>query len=196
MVVASFFALIADAVETAVAADPLPSADGVLGVTTAEGSLLAGGATVPGVQLLEADLTAAAAFGGDRPRPGRQRTDPGPDEVVLVAATARELGVGPGGRVTLVAWGQRRDHRRASCPAPGWPAGPRTSSRARSAFVAPGTLQTLAYALPLPDGAAGRSAWCCCPAGAGSSPVRTAPRTWSARSSSDFPASRATPWPR
>jgi len=157
VVVASFSPLIADAVEVAVAADPLPSADGVLGVTTAEGSLLAGGATVPGVQLLEADLTAAAAFGGDPATTGVTGPTPAPDEVVLVAATARDLGVGPGGQVTLVAWGGRRDLTVArvlpGTGLAGWTAD--FEPGARSAFVAPGTLQTLAFSRPLPDGAAG-----------------------------------------
>ena len=147
-----------------------PSVDGVLPIVVAEGAVatVAEGTpatgpgevagerrAAPGVQLLELDVSAGAAFGGDAAATGLQgAVTPAQGHVLLSRDLARELGVEPGAAVDLFAYSSTLRVTVDAILERRGVAGFTTaqSSMARNAVLAPGTLGELA------GGAAGTAA--------------------------------------
>lgn len=155
VVVRGFAAPIADGIEATLLNDSPKGADGVLPVTAADATLATpegpdGGRSgvASGARLLELDFAEARGFGGDPAATGINGATPGPDEVVLGEDAAEALGVGTGSGVEVHAYGQFRLLRVARVlPGLGLAglASGTGASEPANAFVAPGTIGSLAY---------------------------------------------------
>ncbi|HEX5365534.1 MAG TPA: FtsX-like permease family protein [Acidimicrobiales bacterium] len=127
------------------------TADGVVGFELAPASASTDGRApaevLPGAQLLELDLEAAARFGSDPAAVGLTGPTPGPGEAVVNADVADALGLEPGGHVSVHAYGQTVDLEVTRVVETRGLAGFRgttsEATRARNVFVAPGTIDGL-----------------------------------------------------
>lgn len=102
----------ADEIASAVENASIDGIDGLLAVTTGTATLEAPqrSAAVPQVQVVELDLSAARGFGADREITGvAAARDIASDEVILNERTATDLGVEPGERVRVHAYGSTVD---------------------------------------------------------------------------------------
>jgi putative ABC transport system permease protein len=156
VVVTSYGAPIADGVEATLTQDPPRGADGVLPASIADASLATpedgeGQArereVLPAARLIEVDFAKARNFGGDPAATGIFGPTPQPGTVALGRDAAEELGVGPGDSVEVYAYGQYRllrvDRILPRLGVAGYASG--FDSGSMNAFVAPGTIEELAY---------------------------------------------------
>jgi putative ABC transport system permease protein len=135
-------------------AQPVPGTDGVLHMVTAGAAFATPGQSTraePSATLLEVDFEEATRFGGDVSATGLGKAGrtPSHDEAVLSEDLADELRVRPGDRVRAFAYGKARELRVRQVLAQVGVAG----FGHPGAFVAPGTISSLAAAGPV-DGAA------------------------------------------
>ena len=126
-----------------------PVTDGVLSFTTAGASVVhdaPDGATQPRAQLVEADFAAARSFGPDPAITGIEGDTPTAGTAAVTDDLADRLNVGPGGQVTVYAYGQQRQLQvDRVLPRTGvagyWNVDGRQQSY--NVFVAPGTIASL-----------------------------------------------------
>ena len=152
VVVSSFAAPVADAIETSLISDPPRGTDGILPMTVVEATLATpdaapgGRKVLPNARLLETDFERARNFGGDASATGISGPQPAPDEVVLGRDAAERLGVGAGDSVEAYAYGQYSLFRVDRVLPRTGVAGYATEfdDASLNAFVTPGTVATLA----------------------------------------------------